>query len=213
MSKDVPLAQIRFDEAVYPRQGGLSWQTVLNYRQAMESGEVFPPIALTTLKERPAGYAIVDGYHRYEATRALRRMSITAIMLKRMTEVEAFAESVRRNLPHGRQLSFYDKLHALKRLTDVGWSVGQVSELVHIPLEKLKKYQADRLVVSATGKVVPLKGPVKHLSEIDNPEDMAILSDDTQRHIFLQAIAILKNGWLVDGLQDTLGELRELLCG
>ncbi len=66
--KTVSLASIVTLPEMQPRDKGLNLATVRRYKQAMEAGEMFPPILLAQVN---GALVLADGWHRLEAMRAL----------------------------------------------------------------------------------------------------------------------------------------------
>ena len=48
------------------------WDTSLEYREAYEAGESFPPIVVFEDDDQPGRYWLADGWHRLDAQRPLR---------------------------------------------------------------------------------------------------------------------------------------------
>src|SRR5215472_16511802 len=78
----------------------------------METADLWPPI-LVWGKE----CLVVDGAHRVEAARRLRRTSVAAIRFPGTRE-EALVESIRRNVDHGLPLTIGDRRRAALRVLD-----------------------------------------------------------------------------------------------
>ena len=68
LGQTITLASIVTLPEMQPRTIGLHLPTLRRYKQAMEAGEVFPPILLAGVN---GALVLVDGWHRLEAMRAL----------------------------------------------------------------------------------------------------------------------------------------------
>lgn len=211
--KEVSIEAIHYDEEIYPRTAGIEWHTVLSYQQAMESGQKFPPIVLTPRDE--GGYLIVDGWHRVRASEHLGMKAIKATVLRPMSRKAALEEALRRNMAHGRPLTFQDKLEAYRRLKRAGYDLEKVAGILHMPASKLEKYVSSRIKRTTNGAEVVLKPTVKHLAEVESKdvEDLKILSLDSQLKLIKNLIVLVRNGWIErsDSVQEALEELKSLL--
>jgi hypothetical protein len=68
---EIPIADLVPD----PFHPGLETQKVDAFRGRLRAGDIAPPI---TVKQTDAGYQIIDGHHRADATRCERRQVIRA---------------------------------------------------------------------------------------------------------------------------------------
>lgn len=73
MSNEVTLAEVAFDETIYPR-AEWSQATINRYAEALNAGDEFPPIVLETDTNR-----LLDGKHRLEAHRQAIRDTIRVV--------------------------------------------------------------------------------------------------------------------------------------
>lgn len=212
--KEIPIETIHLDDKIYPRTAGTEWHTVLSYRQAMESGQKFPPVVLTPREE--GGYFLIDGWHRVRAWERLGMKAVKATVLRPMSKRAALEESLRRNMAHGRPLTFQDKLEAYRRLKRAGYDLEKVAGILHIPPGRLQKYVKSRIKRTTDGAEIVLKPTVKHLAEVEaeNVEDLKILSLDSQLRLIKNLIILVRNGWIErsESVQDAMEELKSLLA-
>lgn len=215
MAGQIAIDDIEIDESLYPRTGGVEWRTIITYRQAMQAGSKFPPIVVAPVNGKTV---LIDGRHRLEATKKLKKKTILAETLKRMTPEEAFVEALNRNITNGRPFSFYDKMEAYRILGQQGHTIQRISGILNIPQRELRRYKGSRFTISTTGEEVTLKSTLKHLADqkkkIMHIDDQATLQGAPQEHIINQLIIIIANGWL-DKENETVTEgitkLKELL--
>ena len=121
----VKLAEIYFDEDSYPRTQP-SWQTSYIYSQNMLAGSKFPPITLALLNGKKY---LVDGKHRYEAHRILKKKSISAEIFTGWNKRKIYEEAVKRNVAHGQSLSPYEKRKIILKLRSMKYSNMDIAVL------------------------------------------------------------------------------------
>ena len=164
--KVLPVKKIAFDESIYPRSH-VDWITKAKYYNALKSGAEFPSVVVGYWRGR---YLLIDGAHRLEAHKDFKTKHLDVEVLKGLTKQEMFIEAVKRNAQHGRQFSAQEISKVVVTLTE--WKVAktEISKIVAIPADELKKFVADRLTrVSETGKDFILKKAFKHLSGNEVP--------------------------------------------
>jgi len=146
----VKLEEVYFDEQLYPRSH-YDWRTVYDYSESMKAGAKFPPIILALLNGKKY---LVDGKHRFEASKNLKLKSIKAIVYTGWNKDRIFKESVRANITHGRSLSPYEKRRIALRLMEMKCQKAEISDLICVSEDKLENFVAQRLVNTLTGEPV-----------------------------------------------------------
>jgi len=155
----------------------------------MRGGIKFPPIAVAKVDQKPG--IIVDGVHRFEARKLLKRESIEVEDKGEMTRAQAFAEAVRLNARHGKPLTKGDRLAAYKRLLEEGFEVEKAAEIVSIPAGEIKKWR----VGTAT--------------KISGEKISTRINNKTATRLIRELAALLKAGMQIDeDLLDLLDEAR-----
>lgn len=203
IKQKVELKEITFDEELYPRSG-YNWQTTYDYSESMKSGAKFPPILLALFKGKKF---LVDGKHRFEAYKVLKKKKIDAIIITGLNRQQIFVEAVKSNIAHGRVLSPYEKRNIILRLKNYKYKFNEISKLIQITPEKLEKFIGTRLINSITGEEI-VKSPLKHLAGGDfSPEEIAIIEKDQKRMSFLDQIDILSQ--LKNILQNKLLDIHD----
>ena len=214
MANLIPIKDIFSDLSIYPREV-YDWLLAHSIYQAIKTGAKIPPIVVAKVDNKPN--VLIDGLHRLEAYKKLGKEEILAEDLGTMSHIEAFAEAVKRNITHGKRLSFVEKLLAYKKLKDGNWSVEKISGVLYIPKVELKEYVAKRIVIDNTGEEVVLRAPVKHLVGIEKVGDMSeqkIFASQSQLNIIQQLTIILENDWLDtknESVMDSLTKLKVLI--
>ena len=111
----IPLGWLTLDERCQPRTG-IDEATVARYVEAIQSGATLPPIeVVVSIKERPIW--VIDGWHRVEAHKRLKRQSIMAIRHKGELR-DAIWRATSANATNGLQRSQADLARAIAILLD-----------------------------------------------------------------------------------------------
>ena len=159
---EVKLSEIEFDEELYPRTS-YNWQTGYDYSQSMKVGAKFPDIILALYNGKKY---LVDGKHRMEATKLLKKDSIKAIIHTGWNRERIYKEAVKSNITHGKGLSPYEKRMIAVKLMEMNCKDSEVSELIQIPMDKMESFIGQRLVNSITGEPITSEGNEKIAKEI-----------------------------------------------
>lgn len=154
------IADLVYESEYYPRMK-TSWLTAYQYAMAMKSGCVFPRITVGNFKGK---FYVVDGWHRIEALKLLGEEYVEATVKNYSSEAEMFADAVRLNTTHGRQLSVQEKARIIDKLKSYNFSLEQISEIVKVPVDKIERFTF-KVVVAPNGSKVYLKSIVEKLGE------------------------------------------------
>lgn len=100
--ESVPLASIVTLPDLQPREKGTSPATLRRYKQAMEAGEVFPPILLARVN---GALILADGWHRLEAMKALGLWEAVAEIRDAFSIAEVRLWGFESNRKHGLPLT------------------------------------------------------------------------------------------------------------
>lgn len=102
LGESIPLTSIVTLPEMQPRDKGLNLATLRRYKQAMEAGEVFPPILLARVND---ALVLVDGWHRLEAMRELGLWEAVAEVRVARSMAEARLWGYEANRKHGLPLT------------------------------------------------------------------------------------------------------------
>lgn len=197
----------------YPREAGPDWHAVMDIVSAIKVGERMPPPTLATVDGK---LEIVDGWHRIRAFKTMKLKQIQCEYLGVLSQVDAFAEAVRRNISHGKKLSWHEKLLAYQKLREANWTLQAIERIVHVPAMDLKRLAAGRIIKTTGGEEVVLKSAIQHLTvngrrhtsvELDS---QAKLATSRQLDLVTQLIILIKNRWLNRRDKQLNKQLREL---
>ncbi len=218
----VPIESIVIDNELYPRVS-TNWMTIYKYSQAMNAGAKFPPIILAKFKGKNI---LVDGRHRMEAVKTLKKKNILAQVHIGWDKKKIFEEAIKTNIGHGTNLSPYEVRMLVVKLRLMKYKDSDISDLVKVPLGKLEKFVAQGAINSITGKrvgeTVIIKSPLKHLAGGSySPEQITIIENSqyeiagqNQVNLFTQAVTILENN-LLDvrngAVMEQIDKLKDLL--
>lgn len=215
--KAVPIQSIVVDKDLYPRQN-VYWGQYYKYAEEIKSGAKFPLICLAFLNKK---YVLVDGRHRIEALKILKKESIEAEIYTGWNEKKIFEESIRRNIAHGLNLSPFEKRSIALKLKQWKYPLSKISSIIQVPMDKVDSFIAQRLINSLTGetiKEVIIKSGIKHLAgqsfdnkELANIQDtQSELHSRTQIQVLDELIDILEGG-LINVDNEKIIEKLEIL--
>ena len=189
----VKISDLTFDRELYPRVK-TSWLTAYQYAQAMKSGSVFPPIVAGKFKGK---LYVVDGWHRVEAVRLLGEEYIEAIVKSYDSEAELFADAVRCNSVHGRQLSVQEKARIIDKLQSYNFTLEQISEIVKVPVDQIARFSC-KVVVTPSGQKIYLKSVVENAVKTEEKPLTAVEQDKfnvrTVESLLQQILDLLRSG-------------------
>lgn len=192
----IEINKIKLDEEIYPRSR-FDWVTSYKYSQAMVAGAKFPPITVGLVKNK---YVLVDGYHRLEAYKKLKKVKVEANVLSGRTKKQLFIEAVRLNAQHGYQFNSQDTTNIVLKLKKYNISKQKIASIVGIPITKLDKYMVSRTATISIGgkmKDVFLKRPFRHYAGEVIPasydEEQEIFVGSHQLHLLEQVIILVED--------------------
>ncbi len=145
--------QIRLDEIV--ADTSLQVRKEINYWyvsrcvQVLKSGKDFKDSIVVLPDMR-----IVSGFTRYEAYKRVLDPSdkIKVRVYEAESEEDAFQFAVKENIAHGQPLKEFEKKSIRRRLQHQGWTDDQISQFIGVSLERLYKWDAERVVVRSGDK-------------------------------------------------------------
>jgi hypothetical protein len=146
--KQVRLDEIVADTSLQVRKEINGWY-VSKYVQVLKSGKNFKDSIVVLPDMR-----IVSGFTRYEAYKRVLDPSdkIPVRIYEAESEEDAFQFAVRENITHGQPLEEFEKKSIRRRLQHQGWTDEQISQFIGVSLERLYKWDAERVVVNSGGK-------------------------------------------------------------
>ena len=211
--KVMKVDDIVVEDSIYPRKSP-DWITSYKYSQAMRAKVNFPPIVVARIDGK---FLLVDGFHRLQANKLNKIEHVSVTVLEGLTREQAFLESVRLNVAHGQPLNVADRTRVILRLRDMKYPIEKISEIVHIPVDKINSFVAQRVTTTTLGKPVVLRKSVEHLSHeepISEAEEQVIedsgFSSTRQSQIFGGAIKLLENPKFIEKDEKTLEMLKTL---
>lgn len=153
----INIENVLIDENLYPRNQ-VYWKNTQQLMCAIQTGATLPPIIVGKRGNR---FVIIDGRHRFEAFRRLKKKKIAA-MVTHLEESHWFAEAVRLNTSHGHGLSYQEKLAASMILQRANYQPSEIAKIVHIPLETLLTAISERGAWLSGSDIKPVvaKGPI-----------------------------------------------------
>lgn len=191
VKKLLSIKEIEVDDDVYPRNN-YNWLIAFNYSNAIKSGSKFPAITVAKLGKK---YMLVDGRHRLEAYKIVKKKHIQVEVVRIKNKNDIFVLSVKLNIGHGYQFSPHEKAQIVVKLQDMRFNLGQISKIICIPKEKIVPFVAKKMTHTITGVPVVLKSPIQHLAGVPIPDEVVqeqkIFSVSTQSTLVEQMITLL----------------------
>jgi hypothetical protein len=163
--KVLPLADIVFDNSIYPREKPF-WGTICRYSDEMKAGAKFPPITVGFLNGK---YVLVDGKHRIEAYKTNQETHVSAHVLYGMNKEQLFVEAVRLNVINGQPLSQFDKVKIIRKLEEMHYETIEISKIVQVSMDTIEQFVARRITVTRAGEPMVLKSALKHMAVLQTP--------------------------------------------
>jgi len=205
MKKLLKISELLFDRKLYSRMRE-DWRLVSRYADAMRSGSEFPPILVGNFKGK---LYVVDGWHRFMAkNKVLKEEYIEAEVKKYTTWKDMFADGVKSNIAHGRQLTYQERVRIVKKLEDMNFTLQKISKIIMIPPGKIERLKA-RIIIGPDGKPVFLKSIVAKSDASDEDKlsvDMHAFNVSSVKQLLAQIIELLESN--VYPLDDKeIGEL------
>jgi hypothetical protein len=166
MSQQIKVADLVFDEDLYPRRH-IDTQRIRLLTRAVESGAVLPPIVVCRATKK-----IVDGVHRYHIALDLGTKTIAAELRHYANDGERFKAAALLNATHGLPLNEGDRLKVVAMAENLGLKDPEIAEMLQTTPEYIQKAlkpryaEVDRQHFATGGKLqkIPLKGSVRHLA-------------------------------------------------
>ncbi len=123
------------------------------------AGEDLPPIVVDAKSKR-----IVDGFHR---ARAKQRhggdeATIEVVLKSYASDKELFLEAVRLNAAHGRNMTTYDRAHAVILADKLGINREDLAGALRMTIERVDDLRVERSAI-AEKLTVPLKRTIRHM--------------------------------------------------
>ena len=203
----VKIADLQFDVDIYPRMK-IGWLTAYQYAQAMKSGSEFPPVKIGLLDGKKF---VVDGWHRIEAKKLLKEEFVEAEIKEYTDRKTIFADAVRFNAAHGRQLSVQEKVRIIARLEEMQFTPDEISALIKVPLEGITKLRVR--TISVAGENVYQKSAVFKAGITENVPQAGISARNLESLLY-QLGVLLDSAEVVfdtDSLKGLATKVYELL--
>lgn len=210
----IPIKKIEINEKYYPRENTEgNWATIETYYNAMKTGAIFPPITIARIKGK---YYLVDGLHRLKATIRKGEKLIQSEILEGLTFSQVYQEAVKRNVSHGKALTYYEKLKAIQKFKELGLEMNKISELIQMPVSLIKKQLPKRLIIDSSGKEIIVRKPFQYLVKsgetVDNnfEENQDHYSGQSQKFIIEKLNDLFEKNLIDKENKLVLRELKKL---
>jgi hypothetical protein len=180
--------------------------------EALAAGASLPPVVACSKTKR-----IVDGFHRSRATRRLfgNDSDISVLLKDYKDERELFLDAMRFNSCHGRNMTSYDRTHAMMLAERLEIEPSAVATALNMTVEKVTGWKSERAVkITGTRRMQPLKMPIRHMVGQQLTKEQADIVPKlggNQQLFYVRQLRMLIDGDLIDRENEQLmTELREL---
>lgn len=211
------LSELVEDFDLYPR-ADVDSAHVSHIEDAIDASASIPPPIIDEKSKR-----IIDGFHR---VRAWRRSlgddgEIDVIVRAYKNEREMFLEAMRLNANHGRNMTSYDRTHAIAKATKMDIDPAEIASALNMSIDKVTSFKVDRCAkLENSRRAIPIKRPIWHMRGRELTQEQADvipnLGGNSQGFYAAQLIKLIKNNLIDSGderLMEQLKELFELLEG
>jgi transposase len=206
--KTLNLLNIRIDGGTQARDQ-LNQETVAEYAEKMRDGEVFPPV---TVYFDGSDYWLVDGFHRYFATKSNGKTSIDCD-IENGTLKEAVRFSWKANAKRGLPLNSNDHrkiiLAMLQDIEAKEWSNRKIAEYVGVSHSTVNRFKSSLEQRSTETK------PVKdnHVKPVSNPDTgktiQKIPQPDMTSALMVKQEVVIELNEKIDELSQTINMLAD----
>ena len=209
----IKVSELLLDYELYPRER-IEPFNVTQMVEALKAGRELPPIVVDRKSHR-----VVDGFHRLRAYQKLYGLDaeIPVEVRDYKDDAQMFADAVRLNANHGRQLSTYDRARCIARAESLKLEPAVISSILNMTLGRIADMKVERF---ATYKMEPrvLKRTTAHLAgkELTDDEAEYNIKAGGMHHTFYinQVIAMLEAdtaNWENQKVGNALKKLCDLL--
>lgn len=173
--------------------------------EAIEARAFLPPIIAEKKSKR-----IIDGFHRRRAwlRHAGNDVELEVELREYDSESEMFLEAIRLNAQHGRNLTSYDKTHAIERALRFEIDPSAVASALNLRVEKVTSFRTQRCAkIENTKRLAPLKLPIRHLAgTIITKEQSEIIPKlgGNQQLFYVNQLLMLIDSGMIDHQNEKL---------
>lgn len=199
------------DFDLYPR-ADVDSTHVKHIAEAIEAGAQIPPVIADLKSKR-----IVDGFHRSRAWRRIYgdEVEIDVLLKSYKNERELFLEAIRLNANHGRNMTSFDRTHAMEKALRFEIDPALVAAALNMKLERVTEFKSERCAkLENSRRCVPLKQSIRHMRGStmtkEQADTVSKLGGNNQSFYVNQLILLIDNG-LLDLKNERLLERLKLL--
>ena len=205
--KTLNLLNIRIDGGTQARDQ-LNQETVAEYAEKMRDGEAFPPV---TVYFDGSDYWLVDGFHRYFATKSNGKTSIECD-IENGTLKEAVRFSWKANAKRGLPLNSNDHrkiiLAMLQDIEAKEWSNRKIAEYVGVSHSTVNRFKSSLEQRSTDTK--PVKDNHKPVSKPDTGKTIQkIPAPDMTSALMVKQEVVIELNEQIDELSQTINMLAD----
>ena len=186
-TKEIPIDYIEFDEKIKNIRNAQSEEAIGRYMEKYESGT---SKAISVKEIDRQHYILIDGHHRIEAIKRLKKRKIEAEILD-VSDKELYGRAVEKNVEHGVSLTKEEEKDIMVNFIEEGKTHEEMSKVFHITREAITK-RIDRDPILK--KVQSTKSGISTINEILDGKDQKEISGIYG--IAQQTVSQRWNNWL-----------------
>ncbi len=169
-------SELILDFTLYPRTR-IDADCVHFMVQAREGGAKFPPVVVDKASNR-----VVDGFHRITMYKRINAAHPVEVVEREYeSDAEMFADAVRLNANHGRNLSVHDRKHCLLRSKELGLTVDKLASALSMTVEavgELRSEGSGQLRIDGQSKKIATRGVTpSHAGKMNAARAKQVLED------------------------------------
>jgi hypothetical protein len=207
------VSELVFDFGLYPRQR-IDTQHLAAMCRAVEAGADLPPIKADKKSKR-----IIDGFHRARTQQRIvgDDATIQVVLKAYKNEQEMLLDAIQSNANHGRNLSPFDRAHAILLGANLGIDTKALAGALTTTVDEVDALVTRKSATVGTGKLetrVPIKQTIGHMAgkrlSKGQAEAVAKLGGMNQLYYVNQLITLMESNLLDRHNEDLIEGLRKL---
>ena len=133
--KEISVEYIEFDEKIKDIRNSQSEEAVGRYMEKYESGTSKPILVKEIDRQH---YILIDGYHRIEALKRLKRRKIEAEVIE-IDDKDIYSKAVEQNVEHGVRLTNEEEEKIILELFEQGKTQEEMGKIFHLSQQAISK--------------------------------------------------------------------------
>jgi len=177
--KEIPVEYIEFDEKIKDIRNSQSEEAIGRYMEKYESGT---SKAILVKEIDRQHYVLIDGFHRLEAIKRLKKRKIEA-EITNIEDKELYSKAVEQNVEHGVRLTSDEEEKIILELFEQGKTQEEMGKIFHLSQQAIsKKIKSNKKLSLQLSSKICISS-VNELLQGKKQTDVACIYDVTQQRI------------------------------